>query len=280
MDWWDGLLILSFVVIATLFSASFLNPLAPKSTANLDDVLSATTYNTKTIDIDTASMKLVKTTVVDRELVLANGVETIFYKGKLSTGDAGSVEIKDIKFNLDTTSTFTGDLDDIIESATLNIGGQTFDADIDADSIDFTDNVVIASNSDDIVVTLTAVLKDKEGATGTLAFKVEEVTLKDSENNDVADSDVVTGETSTTTTLRDKGTMLVKVIQNGDNKDSFEEVVLAGTDSVVLAEVELQAEYEDMKIKNLQFATTGSGFAEAYSNVRLEDGEGNVLVSG
>ena len=258
------------------------------TTSNMDEVLSATTYNTKTIDIDTASMKLVKTTVVDRELVLANGVETVLFKGKLSTGDAGSVEIKDIKFDRAGVSTYTWDLDDIIESATLNIGGQTFDADIDADSIDFTDNVVIAANSDDIVVLLTAVLKDKDGATGTIAIKVAEATLKDSENNTVLEStndngdkindDVVTGEISTTTTLRDKGTMLVKVIQNGDNEDAFEDVVLAGTDSVVLAEVELQAEYEDIKIKNLQFATTGSGFAEAYSNVRIEDGEGNVLV--
>jgi len=247
------------------------------TSTNMWDVLSSTAYNTKSIDIDKASIKLVKTSVVDRELVLANGIETVLFKGKLSTGDSGLVEIKNIKFGSGVGNTYTEAFDDIIDTAILNIGGQTFDADIDSNSIDFDDNIEIAAGSDDIEVLLTAVLKDKDGVTGVLAFEVIEATLKDSENNDVTD-EVTNAWVSTKTTLRDRGTMLVKVMQNGDNEDSFEDVVLAGSNSVVLAEVELQAEYEDMKIKNLQFATAGSGFAEAYTNVRLEDGEGNVLV--
>lgn len=40
IDWWDGLLIISFVVIATLFGASFLNPTATESTLSVENLLS------------------------------------------------------------------------------------------------------------------------------------------------------------------------------------------------------------------------------------------------
>ena len=38
-DWWDGLLIISFIVIASLFGLSFVNPVIPNVTDKPDDLL-------------------------------------------------------------------------------------------------------------------------------------------------------------------------------------------------------------------------------------------------
>jgi hypothetical protein len=64
-----------------------------------------------------------------RNLVLGNGVETVAYKAKINVGDADSVRIKDIKFLKDAKTHLSNgaDFKDIIDTATLNIGGKTFD---------------------------------------------------------------------------------------------------------------------------------------------------------
>jgi hypothetical protein len=58
--------------------------------------------------------------------------------------------------------------------------------------------------------------------------------------------------------LLDHGTFDIAVVTDSDNTDDIENIVLAGTDSVALAEVQLQAEYENMDVKSLKFNIAGS----------------------
>ena len=45
LDWWDGLLVLSFVVVGTLFGVYFLAPDVPETSNKLEDVLSINTLS-------------------------------------------------------------------------------------------------------------------------------------------------------------------------------------------------------------------------------------------
>ncbi|MFC1797706.1 hypothetical protein ACFLY2_00520 [Patescibacteria group bacterium] len=138
------------------------------SDAILADVLSTNSLDSKTIDIKSADITVTETTMTANELVLGNGVEVVLYKGKLNAGDADDVEINKITFD-GSLKTSTGvaitayDYEDILDNATLNIGGQTFDADINPANIKFTGmSAVVAAGSNNVEVTLTARLKDND----------------------------------------------------------------------------------------------------------------------
>jgi hypothetical protein len=133
------------------------------STPDLSTILSSTAFDDKDIDIQSASFTMSDVEVTPRSLVLGDGIETVIYKAKLSVGDADSVTIKDMNFIESSSHTVAVDLDKIIDTATINIGGSTFDADIDSDSIDFNSmNAEIAAGSDNVEVLVTATLKDND----------------------------------------------------------------------------------------------------------------------
>lgn len=90
-------------------------------TNDLRDILSSNSFDTQTIDIETSNYELTQTQLTQREVVLANGVEIVLYKGKLNIGDADSVEFRDIDFPV-VLSGAGYDLEDILDSATINIG--------------------------------------------------------------------------------------------------------------------------------------------------------------
>ncbi len=259
---------------------------------NVSDVLSTTALNNQSIDIESAGITISNVQVNERELVLGNGVETVLYKGKISVSDSDAVSIDDIDFKAAAGNTHPNSLsggqgfDDIIANATLNIGGQTFDADIDSNSIDFSNiNAVIEAGSDNIEVLVTAVLKDNSNIANGDYLAVEldttALSLEDSDNDDLVAANVTVNNVISKiaeTKLLDRGTFLVKVVKNGDLKDDIEDTVLAGASAVALAEVEIQAEYEDVDVDTLKFQIAGD-FSDSLLNVNLVAADGTVIAS-
>lgn len=253
----------------------------------LNSVLSSNSFNNKTVDIQTARLTLTQTTVSQRTLVIGNGVEVVLYKGKLSAGDSDDVTLKDLTLT-GSIKTSTGvaitayDYEDILDDVTLNIGGKTFDGDINASDVKFKSiNAVIAAGSDNVEVTVTAVLKDNDSVNNgdLLVLDTVDVVAKDSENEQLVSSNVtVANNSDTTLKLNELGTLSFKVVQNGDNKDEIDDVVLAGTNGVALAEVEFEADEENAKVQELVFTASGD-VSTTLENVRLVNGS-NVIVDG
>lgn len=257
-------------------------------TTALNTVLSSNSFNNKTIDIQTARLTLTQTTVSQRTLVIGNGVEVVLYKGKLSVGDSDDVTLKDLTLtgtlnNSGAVSVFgTYDYEDILDDVTLNIGGKTFDGDINAQDVKFKSiNAVVTAGSDNVEVTVTAVLKDNDSVSNGDLLVLDNVAVvaKDSENEQLVSTNVtVANNSDTTLKLNELGTLTFKVVQNGDNKDEIDDVVLAGTNGVALAEVEFEADEENAKVQELVFTASGD-VSSTLENVRLVNGS-NVIVDG
>jgi len=265
------------------------------SNPTLSTVLSTNSLDAKTVDVETAKVTITQTKVTTRELVLGNGVEVVLYKGKLSAGDSDDITIKDLTLETSSGSALsnsggaissaTYDLEDIIDSAELNIGGKTFDADINVSEVEFNSiNAVVAAGSDNVEVTITAILKDNDSVSqgDTLVLdkiKVADFLVEDSEGEDLlAGNKTVNQSSSTNITLNENGSLDFVIVNNGDNKDEIEDVVLAGTNSVALAEVELEANDEDMKVKELVFVAAGD-LTTTLADVRLVNGS-SVIADG
>jgi hypothetical protein len=249
---------------------------------NVSTILSTNSLDSANLDIATATFTLGSTAINDKIVVLGNGIETVAYKGKISVGDADTVTLRDFNLVENTATTVTVDINDIVDSATLNIGGQTFDADIDADSIDFNTSLDIAAGTDNLEVLVTIVLKDNDAVTSgeILAFEVDATALatdvEDSDGNtlltanltlNTANSNIASNE------LLEEGTFALRVLNDVDTDDNLENTVLAGSNSVTLAELELEAEYEDVKVKELTFTLSGTGdLSTTIENVRIVSG--------
>gem|GEM_PF-356900 len=249
---------------------------------NVSTVLSTNSLDDKTIDVQTANVTLTQTNVTARTLVLGNGVEVVVYKGKLSVGDSDDVTLRDFTLTGSVTSTGGVDFEDILDNATLNIGGKTFDADINASNIEFNSiNAVVAAGSDNVEVTVTAVLKDTDSINNgdTFTLDTAAIVAEDSEGEDLVSGNVsVSNNSNTVLTLNEQGTLAFAVVQNGDNKDEIDDVVLAGTNGVALAEVELEANEENIKVEELVFTATGD-ISSTLADVKLVNGS-NVIVDG
>ena len=237
---------------------------------DVSDILSTNALDDNVITIETAKATFLSTALNDKELVLGNGIEAIAYKGKINIGDADTVTISDMNFEVVTGgSAVTVDVDDLVDTATLTIGGKTFDADIDSDSLDFTVNADIEAGSDNVEVLVTLVLKDNDSVLNneTLEFTLDTAALA----SDVEDSDGnVLGANLVTTTandnvatieLLDKGTFEITLQNDVDTDDNLENTVLAGNSSVTLAELEFEAAFEDVEIEELTFTIAGDASA-------------------
>ena len=256
------------------------------SNPDVGDILSSNAFDQQSIDIETAGFELTQTQVNNRQVVLANGVETVLYKAKISVGDSDMVSVEDLNLTKAAASTLSVDLDDIIDSATLNIGGTTYDADVDSNSIDFSSvNHDIAAGADNVQLLITAVLKDDDSITSSETLTMELLTanieLEDSDGEDItgANKVITTGSNNTTTTLRDRGTFEIKVLNEVDSDDNLENTVLAGEAGVVIAELEMEAEYEDMDVKELFFTVTGGDFSNTFDEAMIMNGS-SVIADG
>lgn len=249
----------------------------------LGKILSTNSLDSKTVDIESASLTINQTRVKGKEVVLGNGVEVVLYKGKLNVGDSDEVTINDIEFTTTGSAMPTAyNVEDIIDSAELNIGGKTFDAEVKAGALEFSSmDAVIAAGSDNVEITLTATLKDTDdvNASDTVYVTALTVDAEDSENEDLNNLKITYATSTTEVVLNETGTIEMKVVQNGDNKDEIEEVVLAGTSNVALAEVEIEADQEDIKVQELTFIAENADLSTTLSNVRLMDGS-KVIAEG
>jgi len=257
-------------------------------TNDIGDILSSNSFSAKTIDINNATFTLTKVKVNDRQLVLGNGIETVLYKGKISVGDSDDVTIKDFDFAnngsiLGGVALGTLDFKDVIDSAELNIGGKTYTGKVNSSTIDFSSiNKVIAAGSDNVEMLLTVVLKDNSGILNNdklaVVPSVGNVNLEDSDNNSISTTGVSPAG-STSTTLLSNGTLTVKVKTDFQSDDDLENTVLAGESNVVIAELDIEALYEDVKAKDLAFKVLGNDFSNTLDNVRLVAGS-KTLASG
>ena len=259
-------------------------------TLDINDILSSNSFDNKTITVETASFTMTAVEVNPRDLVLANGIETVAYKAKVNVGDSDSVKIKDIKFIKDATTSLSNgaDLKDIIDSATLNIGGKTFDGDVNANDIRFDSmNAVIEAWSDNVEVLLTVTLKDndkiQDGDKLVLKVDTTSLDLKDSSNDDVKVLDLAhANDHLAVTNLLDHGKFVIRIKNDPDTDDNLKNTVLAGTDNVTLAEIELESKYEDTKVKEINFDFGyGTDFSNTITNVKIVDVDnGQTLVDG
>jgi hypothetical protein len=260
-----------------------------ESTPSLSKVLSTTSFTNNTIEIKTAGVTFSNTKVNDRSLVLGNAIETVVYKGKLNVSDADSIVIKDFDLTqvgtvLNTASAIV-DLDKIIADATLNIGGQTFDGDVKSNGIEFSYvNAEVAAGSDNVEIVVTVTLKENDAVAANQSL-VLQVSSADLEVED-ADGDTVTptvtslNSNPTTTTLRSEGTFAVKLKFDAQTDDNLENTVLAGTTGVTLAELDMEAEYEDMKVENLVFTLDGTvDHSNTIASAKLVNGS-KVIADG
>lgn len=256
------------------------------TTPDLNSILSSNSFDTKSIDIETASYTLTQTSISTREIVLGNGIEVVLYQAKLNIGDSDDVTFEDFRFTGVNNLSNATELEDIIDSATLNIGGVTEDADISGDDVDFVNtDIEVAAGANNVEVLVTAVLKDDDDIVNGDDFRITltaaaDIDASDSNNDDIsAVNETINAVASTNTVeLNENGTFTIAVVNDGENEDDIEDVVLAGTMDVTLAEVVLEAEEEDMDVEELRFTIPGA-FDTTVKNVRLMDGS-TVIADG
>lgn len=254
---------------------------------NLNSVLSSNSFDTHSIDIESANFTLTQTKLSQRNLVLGNGIEVVLYKGKLSVGDADSVTFKDFKFNgtitdSGSTAVTAYDFEDIIDQATLNIGGVTETESADSSSIEFNGmDIEVAAGADEVDVLLTAKLKDNDtvSAGDLIEFSLvkTDIVAKDSDNEDLLASakEVNVATNNAVVELNDRGTFTINIVNNGDNEDEINDVVLAGTSGVALAELTFEAEEEDVKVDELRLTLSGAKDTTV-KNVRIMNGSTTI----
>lgn len=254
------------------------------TSANVGTILSSNSFNSKTVSIESASFELTASNVTNRTLVLGNGIEVVLYKGKVSVGDSDNVTLNELVFSQTgvTSLSNSSNLSDIFDDVELNIGGKTFDGDVNNTSVDFTSiNAEIEAGSDNVQLLVTAVLKDHDGIANGDKVQLEftSVDLEDKEGEELVSGNVKTTAANTympQLTLNEQGSFEIAVVLDGDNEDDIEPVVLAGTNGVALAEVELEAEDEDIKVKELAFKITGQDFTSTLENVKLVSGSKTI----
>jgi hypothetical protein len=123
---------------------------------------------------------------------------------------------------------------------------------------------VLPAGASNVEVVVSAILKDNDkiqnGDTLKFAIELEDSDLRDSDNerlvsgNVTVDTDTTNpyrSNVSTTVTLLDRGTLTIELKNDPDTDDNLENTVLAGSSNVTLAELEMEAEYEDVKVKEM-----------------------------
>ena len=244
----------------------------------------------KVINQEPTSITITQTQVNERELVLGNGVQTVLYKWKISVWETGSVNIKQFELVPSSENNLSWEnLDDVIESASLNIGGFTIDGNIESWVIEFKGfNKSISAGSDNVEILIIGTLKSNDNITGTqnvLALEVDISSLKleDNNYNNLEQDNIITNNTNIAskiakTNLLDRWTLSIGVVKDGQLSHEIESIVLAGTSSVGIAEVVFQAEYESIEVDELIF-TTPWDFSDTLLNVNLIDSYWSIIAS-
>jgi len=114
---------------------------------------------------------------------------------------------------------------------------------------------------------------------------VNQLDVEDSAGDDLVSGNVTTTNANThiaTTNLLDRGTFSISILNEADNDDNLENTVLAGSSNVTIAELEMEAEYEDTKVKEIAFDFGyGTDFSNTLDNVKLVNVDnGSTIVDG
>ena len=248
-------------------------------TNDVDDVLSSNSFDEVSIDIETANFDLTQTRLTARDVVISNGVEVVLYQGKLNIGDADSVNFESMTFNAITSNT-SYDLDDVLARAELYIGAVSETGDVESNRIDFDSlNVEVPAGANNVDVLLVGVLESNDevnnGDRITVALTAANIDAEDSDNEDLAAAAKrVNNSADTVVNLNESGTFAIAVVNDGDRENLVQDVVLTGTDNVVLSEITLEADEEAVDVEELILTLSGTAAAESstFSNVRIMDG--------
>ncbi|MBS9775226.1 hypothetical protein KGV52_00775 [Candidatus Gracilibacteria bacterium] len=228
-----------------------------KTDSELSKILSTTALAAKKIKIESGKFQLEAVDVRPTDIVLYNGVKAVAHKMRAFIGDASDVTLKSMSFTTVGTANTISDIEDVIDTATLNIGGKSFDCDVDEKTVDCNSiNATILAGADNVEVLFYLTLKDNDNISGsTLALQFEEVEAEDDNNTDltVARKNLITTKANqykTQINIQKSGSFYAKVTNSTDKIDT---TILAGTSNVNLANVEMQAELENADIDELVF---------------------------
>lgn len=233
--------------------------------ADLTKVLSTNSFDVKKVTVQAASFTLTSNTLTDRELVLANGAEVVLFNGKVQVGDSDNVTFTELTLNRDTTVVdIISNLTDVIDTVTLDVDGKKVNGTVSADKVEFSGvNAILTAGSRNVSVIVTAKLKSydllatKKIKLAFAATAKDSTVVEDSEGKEAGVSETVTISSMPLVTIQDRGSATFKVVTNGKYKDQIKNVVLAGSSAVKLAEIEAEAEEEDVIVKKLQFTVAG-----------------------
>ncbi len=271
-------------VIADINGSKLENTDDDKDYTSFNSYFSSTDFADKKMTVEQPKLTWTKKSLSPRNVILGNQDE-IVYKAKVSVGDADTVKLKDVKFKA--TITGTGTLDELVQGATLEIGGESYsDDDITADKISFTSmNHVFEEGESNVDVYLTVTMKTKDGFVGTLKFNAidDSVVAEDSDGDDLTDANTDVQDTfGPVLTVSDHGQLEVNAYLEDENGaveiDSveFDKYAVAGSEGkVALAKLKLKANREDFKLEELTFTGADTnGFDDSVNEYILSvDGE-------
>jgi len=184
-------------------------------------------------------------------------------------------------------------MDDFVSSAKLIVDGVAINSSsIDVDTITFDEDFVVPQNTT-IDYELVLILSDKDledGATHTFTVDMTYLlyNVNDEDNTNPEDFN---DNMRSTFTIDEHGSLELAMKLGEDNLDAVDYIrftdkdkhVAFGSQEVVLAKIELDADKEDMKVKDIYFSATGSAATaldDTIDNVKLYDADFNLIDQG
>jgi len=242
-----------------------------------NDYFTSIDFFEKTISIEEASLMWTEMALNSGSIILWNQEETV-YAAKINIWNIDDVKLDDATFTVAYAgSDVTKDLTDLVQEATLEIGGESYNDDsITANTIKFRNMAeVIDAGESNVDVYLTLHLKSIDGYTGVIT----EITLTDSDADNSNGDEVILDVTdidSNDFTLLDNGDLAITVELDDDNGTiesesvEYNKFAVAGSnDRVVLGKYKLDASDEDMDIDEMTFAFSGVEFDDSVDAYKL-----------
>lgn len=274
------------------------------TTDDAADILSSYSgFDSREVEIESATLEFENENIDSTDIVLGN-VITQVYKGTVEAGSAADVRLRKLTFT-NINADLVDDLDDVVAKAFLKIGTKTIE------STEFTTNTVVFNDLAETIekgvsnrktVELSLQFKDADiSAIATNDDKVQlAITAAEAEDKEVGSTVNPTfdaTDTSNIVTLATAGSLTIDIdtVKNDSSeekdlnyKDRF---VLGGTNSVMLAKLEMEAEKEKAQVKDLTVSsatfTSAVGndsydqavnFKNSFENVRIVKEDKSTVV--
>jgi len=263
------------------------------------DILSSYSgFDSRKVEVEKPTLEFDNTNIDNEEVVLGD-VTIKSYKGTIEAGSAADVRLRQLVFtNVAAAASKVADLEEVIQSATLRIGSvEEKTTDIDADTITFNnlDQTIKAGASNKQNIEVLVQFKDADSssiddsntpsdgnANDEVALSLSEYDAEDKDTGNGLNAKGIAADKSNTITLATSGSLEIDIDTTDDSsserkdlthKDRF---VLGGAESQILARIEMDAEKEAVKVKDLKFQSstfsdldTANEFKNSFENVRL-----------